>query len=275
MPELPELEVMRENLQSKIKGKKIQKITIFKPYILKNYLRERLEGESIKDIERRGKFLIIELTSHRIIIHLMLRGSIKYSLPAHRVKKSIAASIEFDDGTVLELSEAGHKKMMSLYVLPKHEMVGCVANLGVDPLSNSFTPDKLKTILHQEPQQLKTLLRNQRKISGIGNAYADEILWKARISPFKLSTKLTSSEVKALHRGITETLRWAIAQIKKRGISEKRDFLHIHQKQNLPCPRCRNPVCRVSFSRFETFYCPRCQTKGRILKDRRMSKLFR
>jgi formamidopyrimidine-DNA glycosylase len=275
MPELPELEVMRENLQAKIKGKRIRKITIVKPYILKNYLDECLEGERIKDIQRRGKFLIIELTSHRIIIHLMLRGSIKYSLPAPRVKKSTAASIEFDDGTVLELSEAGHKKMMSLYVLPRHEMVNYVEDLGIDPLSSSFTPARLKTILHQEPQQLKTLLRNQRKISGIGNAYADEILWKAQISPFKSSTKLTSKEVQALHKGITETLRWAIAQIKERGTSEKRDFLNIHQKQNLPCPRCNNPVHRVSFSRFETFYCPRCQTKGRVLKDRRMSKLFR
>ncbi len=275
MPELPELEVMRDDLRLKIKGKRIRKITIFKPYILKNYLTRCLEGDRVRDIHRRGKFLIIELTNNRIVIHLMLRGSIKYSLPAHRVKKNTAASLEFDDGTVLELRESGHKKMMSLYVLTRHEKVSCIENLGIDPLSNSFTLAKLKTILHEEPQQLKSLLRNQKKISGIGNAYSDEILWEARISPFKLSTKLDSGEIKALHRGITKTLRWAIAIINERGISEKRDFLNIHQRNNLPCPRCHDPIRRVSFSHSETFYCPRCQTKGRILKDRRRSRLFR
>jgi len=275
MPELPELEVIKENLTSQIKGKNIKTLKIFKPYILKSYFTECLTEEKVENIQRRGKYLIVTLTHYRIIIHLMLRGSIQYSLPGYRVKKNTAALLEFEDGTVLELSETGHKKRMSLYVLSQDDILRNVENCGLDPLSDNFTLARFKTILQEEHQQLKSLLRNQKKIAGIGNAYADEILWKARISPFKLSTKLTSSEIRDLYEGIIEILAWAIAIIRKKGISEKRDFLNVHQRKNLPCPRCNNPIHIVSCSYADTFYCPRCQTKGRILKDRRMSKLIR
>ncbi len=275
MPELPELEVIKENLTSQIKGKNIKRLKIFKPYILKRYFTECLTKEKVQNIQRRGKYLIIVLTHHKIIIHLMLRGSVRYSLPTYRVKKTTAALLEFEDGTVLELSETGHKKMMSLYILSKGDILRNVENCGMDPLSDNFTLACFKTILQEEPQQLKSLLRNQRKIAGIGNAYADEILWKAQLSPFRLSTNLTNSEIEQLYEGIIEILAWAIATIRKKGISEKRDFLNVHQRRDLPCPRCNETIHMVSSSHSDTFYCPRCQTKGRILKDRRISKLFR
>lgn len=275
MPELPELEVIKENLTSQIKGKDIRGLKILKPYILKRYFTDCLTHEKMQEIQRRGKYLIIGLTHYTIIIHLMLRGSIQYSLPRYRVKKNTAALVEFEDGTVLELSETGHKKMVSLYVLSHGDVLRKVEDCGFDPLSDDFTLARFTTILQEEPQQLKSLLRNQRKIAGIGNAYADEILWKAQLSPFKLSTTLPNSEIKHLHDSIKEILRWAIRTLRKKGISEKRDFLNVHQKKNLPCPRCNDPIHVVSFSHSDTFYCPRCQTKGRILKDRRMSKLFR
>jgi len=275
MPELPELEVIKENLASQIKGKNIKRLKIFKPYVLKSCFTECLTDESVKRIQRRGKYLIIELTHHRIIIHLMLRGSIQYALPQSRLKKNTAGLLEFEDGTVLELNETGHKKMMSLYILSQDDILSNLENCGLDPLSNSFTLERFRAVLHEEPQQLKSLLRNQKKIAGIGNAYADEILWKAQLSPFKLSTKLTDKEIKALYRGIIEILAWAIWTIRKKGISEKRDFLNVHQRKNLPCPRCKDPIHMVSFSHFDTYYCPSCQTQGRILKGRHISKLFR
>jgi formamidopyrimidine-DNA glycosylase len=313
MPELPELEVLKNILFSQINGKEIKKIKILKPYILKNYftLLEKhsqpmgrkkkksalvkpvgrilsnahsdfltgytydLSGEKIKSVLRRGKYLIIELTSYKIIIHLMLRGSIKYTLPGMHVKKSSAAFIQFKDGTLLEMNETGHKKRMSIYVLPKGEHLDKIDKLGIEPLQDDFTLDKLKNLLQCDSMQLKSFLCDQKKVAGIGNAYADEILWQAKISPFKITTKLKDSEIKDLYGTIIKVLNWAIDKVKNRGILEKRDFLNIHNKKKGPCPRCGETILFVSFSSQETFYCPKCQTKGRKLKDRRLSKFYR
>jgi len=316
MPELPELEVLKENLVSQIKGKKIEGLQILKPYILKNYFKplenrtqwmemgknksvlarpvrngsrvgsnapsdlltgftEGLNGEKIENIERRGKFLIIKLSKHKIIIHLMLHGSIKYVLPSVNIKKNAAALIRFDDGTVLEMSETGSKKRMSIYILPHNELLKQIENLGIEPLENDFTIEKLKSLLQKESKQIKSFLCDQKKIVGIGNAYADEILWQAGISPFKITTKLDKTEIKNLHRAIIAVLKWAIDQVRDRGISEKRDFLIVHNKGGKACPKCGDLILSVQFSNRETFYCPKCQTRGRKLKDRRLSKLFR
>ena len=313
MPELPELEVLKNSLFSQINGKKIKEIKILKPYILKNYftpLEKRgqpvgmkkkksalakpvgrilsnahpdfltgytydLSGEKIKGIRRRGKFLIIELVSYKIDIHLMLRGSIKYTLPGTHVKKSSAAFVRFDDGTLLEMNETGHKKRMSVYILPKNKHLDKIDKLGIEPLQGDFTLDKFKGLLKSDSMQLKSFLCDQKKIAGIGNAYADEILWQAKISPFKITTKLTDSEIKNLYEAIIQILNWAIDKVKNKGILEKRDFLNIHNKKKSSCPRCGEMILSVSFSSQETFYCPNCQTKGRKLKDRRLSKFYR
>ncbi len=320
MPELPELEIIKENLVSQIKGKKIQMLKILKPYILKNYFiplenrhqfmekkknesalakpirkihsngsrarskalsylltgfTEGLKGETVEGIDRRGKFLIIKLNRYKLIIHLMLRGSIKYALPTQKMKKTSAALLKFEDGTILEFNETGHKKRMAFYVLAKDELLNQIAKLGMEPLQRGFTVRRLKELLHSESKQVKSFLRDQQKIAGIGNAYADEILWKAGISPFKMTTKLNDDEIKNLHHGIVEILKWAITTLRQRGVSEKRDFLHIHQNKGRPCPRCNETIQVVSFAHAETFYCPLCQTGGKKLKDRRISKLYR
>ncbi len=320
MPELPELEVLRENLISQIRGKKIKKIQILKPYILKNpftplenrapcidmkknisslpkHVRktfinksmvtsnfpsdfltgfdEGLKGETVEGIERRGKFLIIKLNRYKIIIHLMLRGFIKYVLPAVKIKKSIGALIRFKDGTMLEINEFGHKKRMSMYIIPKHESLTKIEKLGLEPLENDFTAENLKNLLKSESKQLKSFLCNQKKIVGIGNAYADEILWHAQISPFKITTKLDNKEIKTLHKAIIQVLEWAIEKVREKGALEKREFLNIHNNKNTPCPRCGERILSIRFSNKETFYCPKCQTKGKKLKDRRMSKFYR
>jgi formamidopyrimidine-DNA glycosylase len=275
MPELPELEVLKETLESRLRGKKIRGLQILKPYILKNYFVGDLSDEKIENINRRGKYLIIELDKHNLVVHLMLRGTIKYVLPGTKLTKSSAALMNFDDGTVLEMSETGHKKRMSIYVLSKNKTLGKFDNLGIEPLQNDFTIEKLKALLHNENKQVKSFLCSQKKIVGIGNAYADEVLWNARLSPFKMSKQLNAQEVKGLHTSIIHVLEWAIKHVREKGITEKRDFLQVHGKKGKPCPRCGEPIQFVSFVQSETFYCPNCQTGGRKLKDRRMSKFYR
>lgn len=320
MPELPELEVLKENLILQIKDKKIKKLQILKPYILKNPFTplenralcrdmeknksslakpvrktytngsrvasnipsdfltgfaEGFKGERVEGIKRRGKFLIMKLSKYKIIIHLMLRGSIKYVLPVVKIKKSAAALINFEDGTMLEIIESGHKKRVSMHIISKDESLKQIEKLGLEPLENDFTVEKLKDLLQGESKQLKSFLCDQKKITGIGNAYADEILWQARISPFKITTNLDNKEIKTLHKAIVEVLEWAIEQVRGKGFSEKRGFLKIHNKKDNPCPRCGERILSIRFSNKETFYCPECQTKGKKLKDRRMSKFYR
>jgi formamidopyrimidine-DNA glycosylase len=275
MPELPELEVLKEHLESQITNKKIKALQIVKPYILKNYFTGDLATECVEHIDQRGKFLIIELTTHKIVIHLMLHGSVTYVLPSATIKKTAAALLRFDDNTLLEMSERGSKKRMSLYVLMRDQSLEKIDRLGIEPRDRNFTREKLQALLHDESRQVKSFLCDQKKIAGIGNAYADEILWKERISPFKRTNQLTDAEVDQLHRAIRDVLNWAIEQVRKHGISEKRPFLNIHNRAGRLCPQCNETILSVSFSDKSTFYCPGCQTSGRRLKDRRMSKFYR
>lgn len=275
MPELPELEVLKDTLSGQIKGKHIQALQILKPYVLKNYFSHDLSGETVKSVERRGKYIIIRMSTYTMLIHLMLRGTLTYVLPSHKPTKSVAALLMFQDGTVLELGERGHKKRVSFYVCEGEQSLEHLGKLGAEPLELSFTVKKLGALLQHKPRRLKSFLRDQRTIAGIGNAYADEILWKACLSPFKMTTRLTVQDTERLHAAITEVLRWAIDQVKKRGRSEKRDFLRIHGCENRPCPRCKTPLQSVQTSDSETFYCPPCQTAGRKLKDGRLSKFYR
>lgn len=275
MPELPELEVLRGDLLAQIKGKKIDTLRILKPYVLKDFFKGNLANETIKEITRRGKYLILDTDCHHIVIHLMLHGSLKYSLPSSKTKKSSAALLLFRDGTILELNERGSKKRMSIYVTPEDVSLARIANLGIEPLDKKFTVVKLKELLKSDSKQLKSFLCSQSKITGIGNAYADEIVWHARLSPFKLSINLNDTEIERLHQSIVNVLRWAIEQVGASKHPEKRDFLNIHGKKGRSCPRCGENIQLVSLARRDTYYCPKCQTGGKKLKDRRMSKFYR
>lgn len=275
MPELPELEVLKEKLNSQIKDKVILNLIVLKPYVLKNFFQGDLAGHAVTYIQRQGKYLIIELDSLRLIIHLMLRGSLNFLLSGEKLKRSAAAVLEFTDHSKLEFNEIGHKKRMSMYILPTQVVLKQIERLGPDPFDNDFTVSKLSNILNLKARQLKSLLRDQTKISGLGNAYTDEILWLARLSPFKLSTKLSDDEIKKLYIAIRTVLEGAIAIIREKGISEKRTFLQIHNKKGKLCPRCEEPIQYISFSNSDTYYCPKCQTSGRKLRDRRLSKFYR
>lgn len=275
MPELPELEIIEQRLKPLIVGKRVKELKILKPYVLNSYFTGDLNGEIMKDIRRRGKYLEFRLTSHKIYVHMMLHGSVAYVPASARVKKSANALLILEDGTGIEFSEKTTKKRMSIYIMPKNEKMARVENLGVEPLSKEFTVHELAKLLRGERKQLKTFLCRQNKIAGIGNAYADEILWKACLSPFKLSTNLSTQEAEKLHCAVIDVLNWAIENVKHSKRLEKRDFLQIHGKKGHSCPKCGDTIRTISFSQSDTFYCPTCQTGGHKLKDRRLSKFYR
>jgi formamidopyrimidine-DNA glycosylase len=274
MPELPELEVIREQLTHAVQGKTIAQFKVIKPYIAKNYFEGNLKGECVETIEREGKYLSIGLTAHTMVIHLMVRGKIIYT--QHKaIRKSAAVMISFTDNSILYISEQGHKKRAALYIVPQGKTIPHIRSLGVDPCSALFTVDLLGTLLRKWNSQLKTFLRTQTVIAGIGNAYADEILWKAQLSPFKITGQINDDETVRLYAAIKETLAWAIEELRTRGINENREFLNVHGKKGSVCPRCNTQIMSVSFRDSDTFYCPTCQTKGKVFKDRRVSKFYR
>ena len=275
MPELPELEVLQRRISTSIRGKRIEVLRILKPYVLKKLFEGDLADQIVKDVKRRGKYLIIETDSHCLIVHLMLRGALKYYSRTFKPKRSTAALLEFTDGTALEFSEGGSQKRMMICITPIDKSPARIANLGIEPFSDAFTVAALGLLLKKERKQLKVLLCCQSKIAGIGNAYADEILWKAGLSPFKMSTNLTSDEIQKLHNAIIGVLKWAIQEVLRTRQMDKRDFLRIHGRNGQPCPVCGDNIESVSFSKSDTYYCPTCQTAGKKLKDRRMSKFFR
>jgi formamidopyrimidine-DNA glycosylase len=275
MPELPELEVIKQRLGPNVIGKTIKALSVIKPYVLRSYFDGDLEGQQIESIRRRGKYLVLRLTSYDIYIHLMLHGTVTYVSPSGKTKKSANALLLLKDGATIEFSEKTAKKRMSMYITQKNKALANIANLGVEPLSKEFTVGMFESLVQGDRKQLKRLLCAQSRIAGIGNAYADEILWKAELSPFKISTNMNKRETKSLYDAIISVLNWAIQQVTCAKRLEKRDFLQIHGKKGHPCPRCGDKIRVVSFSQGDTYYCANCQTGGHKLKDRRMSKFYR
>ncbi len=275
MPELPELEVIRQRLRQHFVHKVIRDFKILKPYVLKNYFRGDLSGEEGEDIDRRGKYLIFQMTSHNVYVHLKLRGSVDHVMPSEKIGKSVNAVFVLDEGTRIEFRETGTNKRMSIYVRNRRESPEFIQKLGIEPFSGELTVEELGRLLRRERKQLKSFLCHQSTIAGIGNAYSDEILWKARLAPFRLSFNLNALEVLNLHSAILDVLHWGIKEASCSKRLDKRDFLMIHGKRNSPCPRCGDSIRTVSFSNRDMFYCPNCQTGGKILRDRRMSKFYR
>lgn len=280
MPELPELEVLKENLERLIGGKRIADLRIIKPYIQKTLLPDDLVGQKVTSIERRGKYIEIALERHRIVVHLMLSGRFKMRPKEKPPLKSSAAFIEFNNGSALHLVEEAKLKRMSMWILPKDKGAGDIKELGPEPLSEEFNVDRLAELLRGSRERLKNFLLNQRNVAGIGNAYADEICWQAGLSPFKQANKLSADEVARLHGAIRKTLQEAFKETRRltgKGIeiNESRPFMAVHRRRGEPCPRCGTKVQWVSTTSRDTFYCPRCQTEGRILKDGRTSRFLK
>ncbi len=293
MPELPEIEhlVRLANTytrDSAIEGIEIGAISAIKtadPPI------DSVIGATISEWTRRGKYLIAEINPNAlfIVIHLSRGGWMRWNqsrtTPAEGKvtflrggKSNVAVRLQFTDGDLV-FTEAGTQKRFALWLVKDPNEIHHVGALGPDPLSEEFTVSRLSKILQSTNSHLKTVLADQSLIAGVGNAYSDEALWLAKLSPYAKSSSLTETEVAALHDAIVNVLREAIDRAgelnEKELKSDKKSNLQVHNRKDELCPRCGDTIREVSLSSKSFQYCPTCQTKGKILADRRMSKLLK
>ena len=290
MPELPEVEALAAFLRERAIGRTVARadtaafsaVKTFDPPL------SALSGATVTGAGRHGKFLDLDVDGLHLVIHLARAGWLQWRdslppAPPRPGKGPLAFRLhlapEMPDGPVsgFDLTEAGTQKRLAVYLVRDVAEVPGIANLGPDALA--VPVEELATLLSAERAQIKGVLTHQAVLAGIGNAYSDEILHAARLSPFKLAAKLTPDEVARLHTAIHDVLTDAVARsvgqqaAKLKG--EKRSGLKVHARAGLPCPVCGDTVREISFADKSFEYCPTCQTEGRELADRRMSKLLK
>ena len=286
VPELPEVEALAAFLRERAVGQFIARIDTAAVNVLKTYdpAPSALAGQQVTGAGRHGKFLDLDCDGLHLVVHLARAGWLQWReqlppTPPKPGKGPIALRVHLDDGAGFDLTEAGTQKRLSVYLVTDPRTVPGIARLGVDPLDGSFTVDVLAGLVADARQQIKGLLTDQTVIAGVGNAYSDEVLHVARLSPFKLAAKLTPDEVQRLHTALVNTLRDAVARSVGQGSAtlkgEKRGGLRVHGRTGLPCPICGDTVREVSFADSSLQYCPTCQTGGQPLADRRLSRLIR
>ena len=288
MPELPEVEGLALDLRSRLAGRAIARVDIVAINALKTFDPpvSALAGSLVDGVTRHGKFLDVEASGLHLVLHLARGGWVRWrdevpALPPKPSNKSpMAARVHLDDGSGLDVTEAGTKKRLALYVVRDPLEVPGIASLGPDPLDASFTIDVLGDILRKAGRaQVKGVLRHQGTIAGIGNAYSDELLHAARMSPFKPASTVVGDDLQTLYDAIRTVLGDAVER--SRGLAaaelkgEKKSNLAVHGRTGLPCPVCGDTVRTISFADRHFEYCPTCQTEGRELADRRLSKLLK
>ena len=288
MPELPEVEALAQDLTGRLHDRAITRIDLAAFSALKTFdpPLHALHGTMVDRVTRHGKFLDIEASGLHLVLHLARMGWVRWrdevpKLPAKPNGKSpLAARVVLDDDTGLDITEYGTKKSLAIYVTRDPSDISGIARLGPDPLAEDFTIDVLREILQREGRkQIKGVLRHQGTIAGIGNAYSDELLHAARMSPFKPANGLSEEELTTLYDAIKGTLGDAVER--SRGLAaselkgEKKSHLAVHARTGEPCPVCGDIVREVSFADSSLQYCATCQTGGKPLADRRMSKLLK
>jgi len=287
VPELPEVTALAADLDARLAGRVIDRLSIVAFAALKTFDPpvDALHGLTIAGVTRHGKFLDIAAGDLHVVIHLARAGWIRWRdapppPPTGRPGKGpLAARLVLDDGTGLDITEAGTKKSLSISVVRDPAEVPGVARLGPDPLDPSFTREVFAGILAQQGRaQIKGVLRNQSLIAGIGNAYSDEILHVAKMSPFKPAA-LSEDELDRLYAAVQSTLRDALARADGLAASElkseKKSGLRVHGRAGQACPVCGDTIRQVIFADSTLQYCPTCQTGGKPLADRVLSRLLK
>jgi formamidopyrimidine-DNA glycosylase len=288
VPELPEVEGLAQDLRERLADRAIERVDVVAFSALKTYdpPLSALAGTFVENVGRHGKFLDLTAGGLHLIVHLSRAGWVRWKdevptlPPKPSTKSPLAARVVLDNGSGLDITEAGTQKRLALYVVRDPMDVPGIARLGPDPLDDAFTIDVLREILEREGRsQLKGVLRNQSVIGGIGNAYSDELLHAARLSPFKPASSLSDEELQTLFDAIKNVLGDAVQRSLGLAASElkgeKKSHLAVHGRTGLPCPVCGDTVREVSFADSSLQYCPTCQTGGKPLADRRMSKLLK
>jgi formamidopyrimidine-DNA glycosylase len=285
MPELPEVEQLAIFLRERAVGHVVAAVMPVAVNVLKTFDPQpgALAGMTLDDVTRRGKFLDLDVGGLHLVLHLARAGWLRWkekqpTAPARPGRGPLALRVVFDDGAGFDLTEAGTQKRLAVYVVRDPSEVPGVARLGIDPLDPALTLDRFRGLLATR-QQIKGVLTDQTVFAGVGNAYSDEILWAAQLSPFKPAANLSEGETARLHDAMVTTVREAVRRAE--GVaaadlkSEKKAGLAVHARTGEACPRCGDTVREVSFADKSLQYCASCQTGGKPLADRRMSKLLK
>lgn len=286
MPELPEVHALVADLGARLGGRIVERFDIVSFAALKTFDPpvSALAGGTVRQVGRHGKFLDIQVDERHVIMHLARAGWIRWrpdppSPPGRPGRTALAARLVLDDGSGFDITEAGTKKSLAIYLVNDPQDVPGIARLGPDPLSPDFTLDVFRAILGQAGRsQIKGVLRNQSLIAGIGNAYSDEILHTARMSPFAPAT-MDDEKVVRLFEAMQSTLAGAIERADGLAASElkkeKKSAMQVHGRTGEPCPVCGDIVRQVIYSDSTFQYCPTCQTGGKPLADRVLSRLLK
>jgi formamidopyrimidine-DNA glycosylase len=290
MPELPEVESLAAFLRAHATGQVIARADAASFTVLKTFdpPLSSLAGQPVASVGRHGKFLDINIGQGsqglHLIMHLARAGWLRWrdelpAAPPKPGKSPLAFRLKLDNGSGFDLTEQGSRKRLAVYLVRDPAEVPGVASLGPDPLAEDFTAETLAGLLSGRRTQVKGVLRDQRIIAGIGNAYSDEVLHAARMSPFKIAASMTDEDVATLYRAIKTTLSEAVER--SAGLAaadlkgEKKSGLRVHGRTGQECPVCGDTIKEVSFADSSLQYCPTCQTGGKPLADRRLSRLLK
>jgi formamidopyrimidine-DNA glycosylase len=275
MPEFPEIEALRRELDDPVRTFPIAKAGPAHIATLKTYdpPLSALEGRRFAGAERRAKNILLPTEDGELVlhVHLMSAGRLRYLRHGDKQPKTPAFRLSFEDGSSLVLTEAGAKKRAKVGLYTPEAIEEELSHLG--PEAYGLSEKQLAEILASDSRRLHAFLRDQRLIAGIGRAWANEILNHAQLSPYALTTELSDDQAQRLSDAIQEELARGL-ELRERGASDKKIY-RVHNRLDEPCPRCGTPLARVDFDEHTIYYCPSCQTEGRILKDRRLSKLLR
>jgi formamidopyrimidine-DNA glycosylase len=285
MPELPDIVVYIESLERRVLGDTVTGVRVTSPAVMRTYHPpyDAPVGEKVTSIQRVGKRIVFELGTERslfVVLHLMVAGRLRWETPGKPVPKKVGlAAFDFTTGTLI-LTEQGSHKRAGIWVMDSWEGVQSLDRGGIEPLE--ISGEEFAAALQAENRTLKRALTDPRILSGIGNAYSDEILWSAQLSPVKRTSQLSGEEMLALHWAVveslttwTETLRAEVGENWPAKVTAFRDDMAVHGKFGEPCPRCGSKVQRIVYSSNETNYCATCQTGGKLLADRSLSRLLK
>ncbi len=286
MPEMPEVQGLVDFLGERLTGLRITRVSVANIAALKTYDPpiESLKDAEITGAARHGKFIDLSTTGPHLVFHLAKAGWLRFydQLPATLIKPAktpIALRIALSDGSGFDLTEAGTKKSLAFYAARDPGDVPGIARLGPDPLDPAFDRDVFAGLLAGRRTQIKGVLRDQMIIAGVGNAYSDEILHAAKMSPYALASSLDESEVDRLYTALRATIADAVAAASGKPPAElkdaKRRGMQVHGRRGETCPVCGDAVRSVFFADNSLEYCPTCQTGGKILADRRLSRLLK
>ncbi len=283
MPELPDLEVYREALARRVNGHRLEQVVLLTPFLLRTVdpPLAAVEGSGVVAVSRLGKRLVLELDGERFLaLHLMIAGRLHWRAPGDRpLGRKPLARFRFDTGE-LALTEAGTRRRAALHCLAGREALAALDRGGLEVLSAG--PAEFAAALRRANHTVKRALTDPRLVSGVGNAFSDEILHAARLSPFQQTGRMSDEELVTLHRVAVEVLtRWTARLRSEAGdrfpenVTAFREGMAVHGRFGKPCPDCGAPVQRIRYAGHETNYCARCQTGGRLLADRALSRLLK